>query len=110
MLTLENVTLAYPDGESGTLLALDSVDLTVPDGQMVALVGPSGSGKSSLLAVAGALVTPTSGTVTIDDRPVTGASAAERTRIRREDVGLVFQQPHLLPPSLHWSSCSSPRP
>lgn len=74
MLTLENVTLAYPDGESGTLLALDSVDLTVPDGQMVALVGPSGSGKSSLLAVAGALVTPTSGTVTIDDRPVTGAS------------------------------------
>ena len=97
MLTLENVTLAYPDGESDTLLALDSVDLTVPDGQMVALVGPSGSGKSSLLAVAGALVTPTSGTVTIDDRPVTGASAAERTRIRREDVGLVFQQPHLLP-------------
>lgn len=97
MLTLENVTLAYPDGESGTLLALDSVDLTVPDGQMVALVGPSGSGKSSLLAVAGALVTPTSGTVTIDDRPVTGASPAERTRIRREDVGLVFQQPHLLP-------------
>lgn len=97
MLTLENVALAYPDGESGTLLALDKVDLTVPDGQMVALVGPSGSGKSSLLAVAGALVTPTSGTVTIDDRPVTGASAAERTRIRREEVGLVFQQPHLLP-------------
>lgn len=97
MLTLENVTLAYPDGEAGTLLALDAVDLTVEPGQMLALVGPSGSGKSSLLAVAGALIPPTSGTVRIGGRPITGVSSRERTRVRRQEVGLIFQQPQLMP-------------
>ncbi|GAA4759743.1 ABC transporter ATP-binding protein [Citricoccus nitrophenolicus] len=97
MLNLSNVTLTYPDGENGTLNALDSVDLTVPAGQMLALVGPSGSGKSSLLAVAGALVTPTSGTVTIGGTEITGASQAERARLRLNHIGLVFQQPQLMP-------------
>ncbi|NUL48091.1 ABC transporter ATP-binding protein [Cellulosimicrobium funkei] len=106
MLHLSNVTLTYPDGENGTLNALDAVDLTVPAGQMLALVGPSGSGKSSLLAVAGALVTPTSGTVTIgapgrngttELTEVTGASQAERARLRLNHIGLVFQQPQLMP-------------
>ncbi|QCU78654.1 ABC transporter ATP-binding protein [Citricoccus sp. SGAir0253] len=97
MLTLNDVTLAYPDGEDGTLYALDGVDLTVPDGQLLALVGPSGSGKSSLLAVAAALVSPTAGSVRIDGTEVTAAGEAERARIRRERVGLVFQQPRLLP-------------
>ncbi|MEO9248448.1 ABC transporter ATP-binding protein [Citricoccus nitrophenolicus] len=97
MLNLSDVTLTYPDGENGTLNALDAVDLTVPAGQMLALVGPSGSGKSSLLAVAGALVTPTSGTVTIDGTEITGASQAERARLRLNHIGLVFQQPQLMP-------------
>ncbi|MGM7669449.1 ABC transporter ATP-binding protein [Microbacterium sp. A93] len=96
MLNLSNVTLTYPDGENGTLNALDRVDLSVPAGQMLALVGPSGSGKSSLLAVAGALVTPTSGTVHIGSTEITGASQSERARLRLEHIGLVFQQPQLM--------------
>ncbi len=101
MLQLTDVTLTYPDGENGVLHALDSVDLTVPAGQMLGLVGPSGSGKSSLLAVAGALVTPTSGTVHIGlggrRIEVTGASQAQRARLRLDHIGLVFQQPQLMP-------------
>lgn len=96
MLHLSDVTLTYPDGENGTLKALDSVDLEVPAGQMLALVGPSGSGKSSLLAVAGALVTPTSGTVHIGSPEITGASQSERARLRLNHIGLVFQQPQLM--------------
>ncbi|REE02339.1 ABC transporter ATP-binding protein [Citricoccus muralis] len=97
MLHLSNVTLTYPDGENSTLNALDSVELTVPAGQMLALVGPSGSGKSSLLAVAGALVSPTSGTVHIGSTEITGASQAERARMRLNEIGLIFQQPQLMP-------------
>ncbi|MCY1157246.1 MAG: transporter ATP-binding protein [Citricoccus sp.] len=97
MLNLSRVTLTYPDGENGTLTALDSVDLSVPAGQMLALVGPSGSGKSSLLAVAGALITPTAGTVHVGRTEITGASRAERARLRLEHIGVVFQQPQLMP-------------
>ena len=70
-LNLVNVTLEYPDGD-GTLKALDAVNLTVQAGQMVSLVGPSGSGKSSLLAAAATLVRPTHGLVLIDGTDATG--------------------------------------
>ncbi|CAM5553423.1 Sulfate/thiosulfate import ATP-binding protein CysA [Streptomyces tanashiensis] len=63
-LVLDDVTLTYPDGE-GRLTALDAVSLTVPAGTLTAVVGPSGSGKSSLLAVAATLVTPDSGRVAV---------------------------------------------
>lgn len=95
-LTLTNVTLSYPDG-GGRLTALDSVTLDVPTGSVTAVTGPSGSGKSSLLAVAGTLTAPDSGTVSIDGVTVTALPAAERARIRRDHVGFVFQQDNLLP-------------
>ncbi|MFK0007599.1 ABC transporter ATP-binding protein [Paenarthrobacter sp. NPDC090520] len=96
VLSLVNVTLEYPDGSS-TLKALDSVDLRVGRGEFLSLVGPSGSGKSSLLAVAAKLIKPTSGVVVIDGEDVTAVTEAERTRLRREKVGIIFQQPNLLP-------------
>ncbi|MGW4106971.1 ABC transporter ATP-binding protein, partial [Streptomyces sp. NPDC004976] len=59
--------------------------------------GPSGSGKSSLHSVAATLITPDTGTVTIDGLPTTGMSRGELTDLRRHKIGMVFQQPNLLP-------------
>ncbi|MEV5612350.1 ABC transporter ATP-binding protein [Streptomyces sp. NPDC052225] len=95
-LLLDDITLTYPDGE-GRLTALDRVSLDVPAGRLTAVVGPSGSGKSSLLAVAATLVTPDSGRVIVDGSEVRGLSRADAARLRRRAVGIVFQQPNLLP-------------
>ncbi|BCW65218.1 ABC transporter ATP-binding protein [Arthrobacter sp. StoSoilB22] len=95
-LNLVNVSLEYPDGTS-TLKALDAVNLSVHKSEFLSLVGPSGSGKSSLLAVAATLVKPTAGLVIIDEEDVNAFSDAERTALRRDKVGIIFQQPNLLP-------------
>ena len=95
-LTLTDVTLTYPDGDR-RLTALDRVDLTVGAGELTAVVGPSGSGKSSLLAVAGTLVTPDSGSVLVAGKETTILSQGDRTSLRRTEIGIVFQQSNLLP-------------
>lgn len=101
-LTLENITLTYPDGES-TLTAVDDVSLTIAPGSTTALLGPSGSGKSSLLAVASTLTRPTHGLVRIGsdiiNAPADSPEAhpdSEATRLRRDRIGIVFQQPQLI--------------
>ncbi|ATZ23604.1 Lipoprotein-releasing system ATP-binding protein LolD [Streptomyces lavendulae subsp. lavendulae] len=94
-LLVHDVTLTYPDGD-GRLTALDHVSLEVPAGTLTAIVGPSGSGKSSLLAVAATLVTPDSGAVVVAGRETTRMGAAEKSALRREKIGIVFQQPNLL--------------
>ncbi|TLW92302.1 ABC transporter ATP-binding protein [Saccharomonospora piscinae] len=95
-LSLHDVTLTYPDGDA-RLTALDRVSLDVPSGSITAVVGPSGSGKSSLLAVAATLITPDEGSVTVDGTDLTGLSRGQLTDLRRATVGIVFQQPNLLP-------------
>ncbi|MFC8295003.1 ABC transporter ATP-binding protein [Streptomyces sp. NPDC057242] len=95
-LNLTDITLTYPDGDN-RLTALDNVTLDVPKGSLAAVIGPSGSGKSSLLAVAATLITPDTGTVTIDGILTTGMSRGELTDLRRHKIGIVFQQPNLLP-------------
>lgn len=92
VLRLDQVVRSY-----GDLLILDGVDLAVQRGEMVALLGPSGSGKSSLLHVAGLLEPPTSGGVFIDGEDVTGLPDTARTALRRHKVGFVYQFHHLLP-------------
>jgi putative ABC transport system ATP-binding protein len=94
-LHLSGITLTYPDGDA-RLTALDQVGLEVPKGSLTAVVGPSGSGKSSLLAVAATLITPDAGTVTIDGTATTGLSRGELTDLRRHKIGIVFQQPNLI--------------
>ncbi|MFF7577184.1 ABC transporter ATP-binding protein [Streptomyces sp. NPDC008061] len=94
-LSLTDITLTYPDGAS-RLTALDQVTLQVPKGSLTAVVGPSGSGKSSLLAVAATLITPDTGTVTIDGTPTTGLNRGDLADLRRHKIGIVFQQPNLL--------------
>ncbi|MEU9593325.1 ABC transporter ATP-binding protein [Streptomyces sp. NPDC048193] len=95
-LRLTDITLTYPDGD-GRLTALDHVTLDVPRGSLTAVVGPSGSGKSSLLAVAATLVTPDAGTVVVDGADTGGMSRGELADLRRRRIGIVFQQPSLLP-------------
>ena len=94
-LSLLAVTLEYPDGQE-TIKALDSVNLRVAAGEMLSLIGPSGSGKSSLLAVAATLVRPTRGLVMIDGHTASDLNDTEMTTLRRETVGIIFQQPNLL--------------
>lgn len=95
-LVLKDLTLEYSDGADGVLTALNAVSLTLHRSEMLSLVGPSGSGKSSLLAVAAALITPTRGTVTLDGEIVTQMNHKQRAALRRTQVGMVFQQPNLL--------------
>ncbi|GAA1333482.1 ABC transporter ATP-binding protein [Streptomyces sanglieri] len=95
-LTLADVTLTYPDGD-GRLTALDRISLDVPAGSLTAVVGPSGSGKSSLLAVAATLVTPDSGRVVVAGTETAGLGRKQQAQLRRESIGIVFQQPNLLP-------------
>jgi putative ABC transport system ATP-binding protein len=95
VLELDHVSMEFPDGD-GVVMALDDVSFTVDGGEFVAVTGPSGSGKSTLLAVAGLLLTPTSGRVLLDGREVTGQRRSTRADLRRNRIGFVFQQPHLL--------------
>jgi putative ABC transport system ATP-binding protein len=94
-LELSDITLTYPDGGS-RLTALDRVTLAVPAGSLTAVVGPSGSGKSSLLAVAATLIAPDSGTVRISGRPTADLTRAGLAGLRRREIGIVFQQPNLI--------------
>ncbi|MBB3159115.1 putative ABC transport system ATP-binding protein [Microbacterium proteolyticum] len=96
MILLDDVTLTYPDGDA-RVTAVDHVTLEGRPGVLTGITGPSGSGKSSLLALAATLVRPDSGRVVVDGVDATGLSAAGRTTLRRERIGIVFQQPQLLP-------------
>lgn len=95
-LTLESVTLTHGDGED-IVTALDQVDLELHAGEFVAVVGPSGSGKSSLLAVAGGLTTPTAGRVQVGGTNLVTATRRQLDAVRREQIGFVFQSTNLVP-------------
>ncbi|WP_063627923.1 ABC transporter ATP-binding protein [Actinospica robiniae] len=95
LLELRGVAKRYGRG-AGEVHALRGVDLVVDAGTMVAVMGPSGSGKSSLLTVAGSLEEPSSGEVFIAGRNVAGLSRGERARLRRRTIGFVFQDYNLL--------------
>ncbi len=98
-LELRNITLTYPDGDR-RLTAVDDVSLSLARGEIMALTGPSGSGKSSLLAVASGLVRPDAGEVLLRNGSgsIDLATATRRklSTIRRDHIGIVFQQPNLL--------------
>jgi putative ABC transport system ATP-binding protein len=95
-LKLDAVTLTLPSA-AGPVEILRGVDLTVRPGETIAVVGPSGSGKSSLIAVAAGLETPTSGSVSLFGQNLADLDEDGRARLRRNRVSLVFQSFHLLP-------------
>ncbi|OJY46791.1 MAG: ABC transporter [Rhizobiales bacterium 64-17] len=96
ILYLHQVERHYRQGEA-TLYILKGADLALWAGQSVALVAPSGSGKSTLLHLAGLLEHPDHGEVYVDGQATVGLSDSERTRLRREQVGFVYQSHRLLP-------------
>jgi putative ABC transport system ATP-binding protein len=95
MLRLDNVSRSYGTGNS--VLALCGVTLELAAMERVAIMGPSGSGKSTLLNLACGLDVPTSGTVRVGGVELSSLSDDERTRLRREKIGMVFQTFNLLP-------------
>ncbi|WP_430868644.1 ABC transporter ATP-binding protein [Demequina aurantiaca] len=95
MIEFDDVTLTYPDGAS-RVTAVDSVSLTVEPGTVTCLTGPSGSGKSSLLALAATLIRPDSGRVAIAGSDATRMSGAQASELRRRSIGIVFQQANLI--------------
>ncbi len=95
-LVLRGVQRTYRTG-AGALPVLRGVDLALAAGEIVALVAPSGAGKSTLLHLAGLLEKPDGGSVIVDGREAGALSDAERTTIRRDTIGFVYQFHHLLP-------------
>src|SRR5215472_10262755 len=96
VLRLESVARRYRQGEA-TLEVFRDVSLTVARGELVALVGQSGTGKSSLLHMAGLLESPSEGEIWIDGLAAATLSDGERTGLRRARIGFVYQAHHLLP-------------
>jgi lipoprotein-releasing system ATP-binding protein len=96
VLEISGVARHYREGEA-RLDILTHADLTLAPGQTVALVAPSGAGKSTLLHIAGLLERPDHGDVLIENQATSRMNDDERTRIRRDAIGFVYQFHHLLP-------------
>lgn len=101
-LQLEGVSVSYPDGRHAdgtprTTTALADAHLALGRGEFAVVLGPSGSGKSTLLSVAAGLVVPDTGRVLIDGTDLAALDEKHRTEVRRDRIGVVFQQPNLLP-------------
>ena len=94
ILSVRNLNRSYPSG-GGILTVMAGAAIDIYPGEMVGLVGPSGSGKSTLLHAAGLLEKPNEGEVFINGRECLKLSDDERTRIRRESIGVVYQFHHL---------------
>ena len=97
LLIASQLTKLYGEykGENATR-ALDGVDLRVEEGEFIAIMGPSGSGKSTLVSILSGILTPTSGTVTIQGREMESMSQNELALFRRRKLGFVFQEFNLL--------------
>ena len=96
IMRLQRVGRAYQEADR-ELVILKDADFTLRRGEMVALVAPSGAGKSTLLHTAGLLERPDNGEVFLDGRACSKLSDDERTAVRRNDIGFVYQFHHLLP-------------
>ena len=91
ILELHNVSKIY-----GNLKALADINLSVNAGDWLSIMGPSGSGKTTMINIIGCMDTPSTGSVVLDGVDISRESAASLTRIRRDKIGLIFQQFHLI--------------
>ncbi len=95
LLEIKNISKIYKMG-SVDVAALHNVSVTVEKGEWVAIMGPSGSGKSTMMNIIGCMDKPTAGEVILDGQNITQLSSTKLTNIRRDKIGLVFQQFHLV--------------
>lgn len=91
-----NLSKVYRRGRE-EIQALKNVDFEVEEGEFVSIIGPSGSGKTALLNMLGCLDTPTSGSLRLSGNETTGRPERDLVRLRRENIGFVFQQFYLIP-------------
>jgi putative ABC transport system ATP-binding protein len=96
VLQCENVVKELGQG-AGLVVALKGVSLELVPGELTLLMGPSGSGKTTLLSILGCIMTPTSGSLKIAGQPMTGMSAEELAKVRRDHIGFIFQSYNLFP-------------
>ncbi|QIK44255.1 ABC transporter ATP-binding protein [Streptococcus pyogenes] len=96
VLTFKQVTKTFQDGHH-EINALKATDFSIEAGEFVAIIGPSGSGKSAFLTIAGGLQTPSSGQLIIDGTDYTHLSEKERSRLRFKSVGFILQASNLIP-------------
>ncbi|MBI4187024.1 MAG: ABC transporter ATP-binding protein [Chloroflexi bacterium] len=93
LIEIKNVSKYY----NGKVCALDNIDLSIKKGEWLSIMGPSGSGKTTLLNIVSCLDRPSAGLVIVDGADIGRLDRNELTRFRRETVGLIFQQFHLVP-------------
>jgi putative ABC transport system ATP-binding protein len=96
IVSIEKATRHYQDGDQ-VVEALRGLDLKIEPGEFTAIMGPSGSGKTTLLNLIGGMDTPTSGRVTVSGKEVSSMSKTERSDLRRDHVGFIFQSYNLIP-------------
>jgi putative ABC transport system ATP-binding protein len=96
MIEATDIVKVLGDG-AGRVDALKGINLSLMGGELTLLMGPSGSGKTTLLSILGCMLTPTAGSVQIRGRSTTGLGSEELAKLRRENVGFVFQSYHLFP-------------
>ena len=92
----KNLTKNYIVPKSGEVKVLKGIDLLINSGEKVALMGPSGAGKSTLIHILGLMDKPTSGNVLIDDKDITSFTPTKLAKMRKENIGFVFQFHYLL--------------
>ncbi|MCD8209554.1 MAG: ABC transporter ATP-binding protein [Coprobacillus sp.] len=94
---VDNLSKIYNQGQSNEIVALDNISFTAEKGEFIVILGASGAGKTTLLNLLGGMDNATSGSYKIDDVEVTSLSDSELTKVRRDDIGFVFQFYNLMP-------------
>lgn len=107
ILTTQNLTKYYGTGDN-LVKALAGINLSIEEGSFISIVGTSGSGKSTLLHMLGGLDTPTSGSITVDNKVISDMNEEELTIFRRRQIGTVFQNYNLVPMLTVWENILLP--
>lgn len=108
LIEINNLYKIYGEGQENEVRALDGVSLSIEYGEFVAIVGASGSGKSTMMNILGCLDIPTRGSYLLDDIPIANRSEDELADIRSKKIGFIFQGYNLIPSLSVWQNVALP--